>query len=252
MVSSRKYTPEASMLGGYLPLDGTVEFYGRIRSALREEHVVVDLGAGRASWTSEDPCETRRNLRLIKPLVSKVIGVDIDPVVLTNTTTHENHVMENDRIPLPDGSADVIIADYVLEHIQDPMRFHAEVDRVLRPGGYFFARTPHKFQYEAIAARLIKNKYHTKVLAKAQPDRKPEDVFPTCFRLNTLKTVRQTFKGFHDFSYLYFSEPGYYFGNRLVFTFQSFLNKVLPRIFVANLFVFMQKQDASMAVDGCH
>ena len=36
------------MIGGFSPLDGTVEFYGRVNAIVKTHHVVVDLGAGRA------------------------------------------------------------------------------------------------------------------------------------------------------------------------------------------------------------
>jgi len=48
-------------------------------------------------------------------------------------------------MPIPDGSADVIYADQVLEHmsgIDDARRFTAEALRALRPGGVFFVVVP--------------------------------------------------------------------------------------------------------------
>jgi ubiquinone/menaquinone biosynthesis C-methylase UbiE len=42
-----------------------------------------------------------------------------------------------ERIPLPDGSVDAIIASLVLCSVSDPARALAEIRRVLRPGGRF-------------------------------------------------------------------------------------------------------------------
>jgi SAM-dependent methyltransferase len=237
------YDPAAKMLSGYQPLDGTVEFYGRIRSILRSDSIVADVGAGRAMWHSIDVSPVRRELRDIRPHVAEFIGLDVDSAVLDNKVTSRNLIIKEGVLPLPDASVDVIIADYVLEHIHSPRSFAAEIDRVLKPGGYFCARTPSKWEYVSIAARLIRNKSHAKVLEKAQPGgRGAQDVFPTAYRMNSLKDVRRLFGGYIDYSYIYTAEPSYYFGNRYIWKMMYLLHRVMPKIFVGNLFIFMRKQ----------
>src|SRR6476646_3406805 len=83
---SAYFNPEFRMAGEYLPLDGTIEFYGRVNAIVKPTDVVVDLGAGRGAWYFEDTCETRRRVRDVRARVGKVIGVDVDPVVLSNPT----------------------------------------------------------------------------------------------------------------------------------------------------------------------
>jgi SAM-dependent methyltransferase len=229
------------MLGGYQKLDGTLEFYGRVGAILRPTDTVLDLGAGRGAWFFEDKCETRRRVRDLKPKVACLIGADVDPVVLANPTTTKNVLIVDGRIPVAEQSVDVVVADYVLEHIQDPGAFAAEIGRVLRPGGYLCARTPHKYHYVSIAARLVRNRRHKDVLAHVQPDRKAVDVFPTAYRLNTLGALRRAFAGFSCFNYLYAGEPQYYFGRASLYRFLELVHSVAPAALVSNLFVFMRK-----------
>ncbi|MBU6297934.1 MAG: class I SAM-dependent methyltransferase [Alphaproteobacteria bacterium] len=152
-----EFDPAGGMLGAYSPLDGTVEFYGRINAILQRESVVLDLGAGRGAWFCEDRCRYRRELRSIRGKVAEYVGADIDCVVLSNSTTDRNVIITDGRIPLTSASVDLIIADYVLEHIENVAQLRNEIARVLKPGGVFCARTPHALNYVSIAARMIRN-----------------------------------------------------------------------------------------------
>lgn len=242
------FDPSNELLGGYLPLDGTIEFYGRIRSILKSTDTVLDLGAGRGSWFYEDSCETRRQTRDLRSLALQVVGADVQSVVLANPTTSRNLLIEEGRIPLSSESVDVIVADFVLEHVQDVERFAGEVARILKPGGYFCARTPHKWQYTSVGARLLHNKYHYGVLRWIQPSRKEEDTFPTYYRLNSLTAIERSFSSFENFSYLYCCEPHYFLGNRAVYKLLDWFHRLLPRVCVSSLFVFMRKSPAHEAI----
>ena len=235
------------MLGGYSPLDGTVEFYGRINAFLKPDFVVVDLGAGRGAWYFEDTAQYHRSLREIRGKVSKVIGLDVADAVMSNPSTDENVVIQNGRLPLSDGSVDVIVADYVLEHSAEPAAIEREVFRVLRPGGLFCARTPHVLHYVSTGGRLFGGVGRANVLKNVQPNRKDVDVFATRYRCNTLRQINRVWdsRRWTDYSYLYTAEPSYYFGSRLIYQALRVLHKVLPLPLVGNIFVFKVKRVAS-------
>ena len=240
------FIPEAETLGYFTPLDGTIEFYGRIKAILEKHFVVVDLGAGRGGWFLEDKSAYRKSVRTMRGHVARVIACDVDDAVLQNQSCDENLVMVGGRIPLADASADVIIADYVLEHIVDPAAFYAEIDRVLKPGGYFCARTPHKMNYVTLGARLIKNSRHDTVLRLVQPERKAIDTFPTAYKLNTLGDIKRYWRPerWDDYSYVYVREPRYYFGSRFAYRLLSFAHALLPQPVAGGLLVYMRKRSA--------
>lgn len=48
----------------------------------------------------------------------------------------------NERLPLPDGSADVVVSLHVFEHLPNPAFTLGEVARVLKPGGIFLGGSP--------------------------------------------------------------------------------------------------------------
>lgn len=234
------YRPANEFIGGYTPTDGTIEFYGRIKALARPGHKVLDLGAGRAEWFEDDECEYRRMTRLLKGHVSEVIAADVDKAVINNRASDRNLVFDG-TIPLPDQSVDIIVADYVLEHVVDPEGFAADVRRLLKPGGLFCARTPHKYHYVSVGARMVKNQNHARFLERLQPDRKPEDVFPTVYRLNTLKDISTTFRDFEDYSYLIRSDPAYFGGRKPIYRLLEVVHHLTPSWFSGNLLVFLRR-----------
>jgi len=233
--------PGENLLGNYHELDGTIEFYGRINAVLKDTDSVLDLGAGRGSWYSLDNCSYRREIRNIKSKVKYLIGIDIDEAVLENPTTHKNMTMTLDKIPLDSESMDIIVADWVLEHVQNPIQFSSEINRVLKPGGIFCARTPHKYKYVSLFASLFKNKYHSNILKFIQPEREEQDTFPTAYKLNTLQSIKKIFYNYKNFNYLYASHPAYYAGNKFLFNLISLFHKILPAFMVSEIFVFLRK-----------
>jgi SAM-dependent methyltransferase len=237
------YDPRLEVMGGFTPIDGSVEFFGRINALLRPDFRVLDLGAGRGAWFFEELTEYKKGLRGMKGKVAEYIGADVDPVVMTNPTTDRNLLMVDNAVPVPDGSIDLIISDFVVEHIVDVNAFRNEIDRMLKPGGVFCARTPHKAAYFSIMARMVKNSNHTRWLRKVQPTRKQEDVFPTAYRLNTLRAVREVFPGWKNLTYLYTAEPAYFFGNKLLYKAMSFVHRIAPPSFTGCLFIFLQKRE---------
>jgi SAM-dependent methyltransferase len=50
-----------------------------------------------------------------------------------------------ERLPWPDGRFDAVVADSVLEHLDDPWRALREWSRVLRPGGRLVVWSPNRF-----------------------------------------------------------------------------------------------------------
>lgn len=241
MSKDLSYIPHNDFAGGFSPRNGTIDFYLRVSTFLHSCSVVVDLGAGRGGWYYVEQNELIRKIRDIRQYVKSLIGVDVDPAVMTNPTTSENRIMSGNRVPVDDNSVDVIVCDYVLEHIDDPHEFMREIDRVLRPGGVFCARTPHSFNYVSIAARFVPNSRHTSVLSGAQPARQVEDVFPTRYRMNTLADIHRIFPGWKSGSFVFKTDPSYYFGSRFVYNFLNAIHAIMPNWFSGNLMIFLEK-----------
>ena len=182
------FYPE-SIFGGYTDIDGTLVFYARINALLSPEFTVLDVGCGRGAY-KVDPVTARRNLRIIKGKVKKVIGIDVDSFAGTNPYIDEFIQIYDNGWDVVKNSIDLIICDSVLEHIAEPDLFYSEVFRVLRNGGYLCIRTANSWNYITFFSKFIPNKHHSRVLKRVQDHRSEEDVFPTHYRCNTITKLR--------------------------------------------------------------
>lgn len=231
--------------GGFTSLDGTLEFYSRINALLSPAMVVLDFGAGRGAALTDGTIAFKKNLMSLRGKVMKVIACDVDDSVLENPGADEAVVIQPDlALPFEDQTFDMILCDFVFEHIADPELVSRELKRVLKPRGWLCARTPNKYCLISVATRLIRNSMHSRVLSVVQPERRSFDVFPTKFRLNTRRDIQRWFRPevFDDFTYRYEAEPSYFFNSSLIFALMLFINWLSPPVMKSGLFIFLRKK----------
>lgn len=231
--------------------EGRFLFYSIIADLLTENSVVLDFGAGRGAQI-ENSSGYMRRLVNFSGRCKRYIGVDPDPVVLENPFLDEAHVIAPDgSTPLADSSVDIIVAYAVLEHVADPKSTAQEIKRILKPGGWFCAWTPNRHGYVGIAARLIPNRLHARIVNIAEPTggRAAQDVFPVCYRMNTKSSIRASFDEdiFEDFSFYYNGTPSYHFNKVIVAKFWMMVMAMLPKAMAKSLFVVLRKRDSRAA-----
>jgi len=141
----RRYYPDARP-------DTTEMLYGWIREHVSPASVVLNLGAGPATGVP---------VKILRGEVARLVGADIDPVVRDNDEIDEAAVVAEDRpLPFADDSFDVAFSDFVLEHLRAPEPFAEEARRVLKTGGSFFFRTPSRYHYVCLIARVTPHRFH--------------------------------------------------------------------------------------------
>jgi SAM-dependent methyltransferase len=163
--------------------NGTLIFYDEVRRNLTPESRVLNLGAG-------PPTESP--IRILKGEVAEVVGADVDRCVLNNPEMDRAVLIEDGRIPLEDEGFDVIVSDYVFEHVDNPARFLEEAARVLKPGGSLFFRTPNAVHYVAVISALTPHGLHTQVANRARVNAEDaQEPWPTRYRMNSVARLRK-------------------------------------------------------------
>ena len=146
----------------------------------------LDLGCGRRfvpEWAPFRAGQHRTGHR--------VFGIDPDANALRDHTgLTGGAVAIGDALPFRNGTFDLVTANMVLEHVSEPARVFGEVSRVLSRAGTFLIHTPNLSGYTTALTRLVPEGQRAKLAASLQ-GRKPEDVYPTFYRANTVATLEQ-------------------------------------------------------------
>lgn len=98
-----------------------------------------------------------------------VIGVDVSDAACLHARQKygiDARPGTAEKIPLPDGSVDVVVSFETIEHVADPGRFLDECVRVLGPGGRLIISTPDKEVYANWLG--TRNPHHRSELTEAR------------------------------------------------------------------------------------
>jgi SAM-dependent methyltransferase len=168
----------------YFPHDSdAVEgYHAALRDRLRDAARVLDLGCG--DNTQFDHYRTPSR---------EVWGVDVQWHPRLTSPEWFRLMEPAGRVPFPDATFDLITSCWVLEHVEKPEIFLAEVRRLLRPGGSFISLTINGCHYVTWLSRLVGLLPHagTQWLVRRLYGRESYDTYPTYYRLNTTGQFRR-------------------------------------------------------------
>jgi SAM-dependent methyltransferase len=139
-------------------------------------------------------------LKLIRPLVARVVGVDPDPHGSAHEGLDEWHQTSIESFTAgltgSSGAFDLALAVYVVEHVVEPVAFFRAARECLRPGGSLFVVTPNLWHYFGVAAKATMALGIDEKLLRTLRARKPghdhDHVahFSVAYRANSVRALR--------------------------------------------------------------
>jgi ubiquinone/menaquinone biosynthesis C-methylase UbiE len=158
-----------------------------LKRYVRPDMEWIDLGCGHQvlpAWRAKEE----------KGLVASckyIVGLDYNFDALKNHPNISRKVRgDMTRLPFRANSFDLVTANMVVEHLDNPDVQFLEVSRVLRPGGIFIFHTPSAYGYPIMLARFVPRGPKL-TLVRLLDGRKAEDVYPAFYRANTRRRIEE-------------------------------------------------------------
>ena len=162
-------------------------YFKEIEEKITHDSVVLEIGCGRRPGSGVEASVGGTRL---------FVGIDLCLEHLRhflNKSTCMPVFGDAQIIPFKNSSFDLVFCRSVLEHIQYPESFVREIDRVLKPGGYFIFFTPNRWGYITIISRLLPDKLRANVVRMIHT-REEQDIFKAYYLMNDKSQLRRLFK----------------------------------------------------------
>lgn len=175
--SSRSRLMEGRWQGGAMATQHYRELASRrLAPGLRVLHAGCGRDKNEVTTSHRDMCD--------------LVGIDIDAAAVAEY--HGPVVLGSlDRAPFGDELFDVILCEYVIEHLTQPEFALREMRRLLRRGGSLLLLTPNLFSYKSLVAHTTPFWFHTWAGRIRYGSGHETDMYPTHYRCNTYRALRQ-------------------------------------------------------------
>lgn len=189
-----------------------------INQATTAETRILDMGCGHGDF--------------LKPVYDKTphtYGVDPDKDALDKNTLIKNKVVGIvENLPFESNFFDLVVSEFVLEHLNNPDKAFREIYRVLKPGGRVVFLTPNVWNYNVWIIRMIPNSFHDFFTRKLY-DRQEGDTYPVRYKINSVKKIAKTLEpiGFKKSQVILNGDPSYISFNRPLFALGRLFEKIL-------------------------
>ncbi|MBD3244672.1 MAG: methyltransferase domain-containing protein [Candidatus Moranbacteria bacterium] len=154
-------------------------FYKKfIKNLIHKDSIILDAGCGEKGL-----------IESFNGQAKLIIGVDVDKKELRkNKIAQKKIAADLKAIPLKNNSLDLVVCEFVLEHLNNPKPVIKEIFRVLKPGGGFVFITPNVVNPIMFLSKISPHRLHEFLLKNLL--KKPTRAHRTYYKANTLTRLK--------------------------------------------------------------
>jgi ubiquinone/menaquinone biosynthesis C-methylase UbiE len=175
-----------------LPDFRNVPYYYRdtLKAHVNDKTKWLDLGCGRKILPEWMPSSQQDQELLVRR--SKIaVGIDCDISSLRKHNHIKNLVIGDiNNLPFKNGSFNLISANNVVEHIENPNIMLCEIFRIIKQDGIFVFLTTNILNYKIFLAKLLPDTITNK-LVQILENRQSEDIYPTFHKCNNINKIHK-------------------------------------------------------------
>ena len=202
-------------------------YWSMINKVLAPKSMVLDIGAGRKGMLS-----------LFSERGITSIGLDMSYEDLQANEFLSLRVCgDAQELPFKAGSFDLVVSQWVLEHLPFPDLFIQEASRVLKHKGFFLLVSNSLFCPLMFFNAVMPRKLRDGIKKKLLPKEVEEDTFPTFYRANTQRRLRRLVRSteLKEKFFIYASDLSFFIFNRILFAFWLVVDRLTERKFLRPL-----------------
>ncbi|MCK5123361.1 MAG: class I SAM-dependent methyltransferase [Candidatus Pacebacteria bacterium] len=195
-----------------------------LKKYIKPDSNILDVGCGRNAFGEE-----------YYKIARKRVGVDPDKDALS-----ENKLMDQKiccaikdiyDISKIANSFDVVIAQWVLEHMDNPERDIRAISKLCKKDGHFIFMTTNVYSPVMLFSKICPT-FLKKLLRKKMFGTDEDDTYPTKYRINSISKIDQVMRnnGFQKVDLKAVGTLGYFAFNKYILIGKIFLNKFCDKI----------------------
>lgn len=205
-----------------------MKYLWQFENILKDNMKILDAGCG----SGADSIFTRSRLLKYYDNIT-IFGVDISVNISKNDLIGYKIRGVLERLPIKNEVFDLIVCEWVLEHLQGTENVFRELRRVLRQNGYLVIITPNICNpVFYIGGKILPGRL-TKILIKKLYNRSEEDIHKTFYKANTVKEINKFSEyGFKIEKLILAESPWYFQFNTLCFIISVLIERVFSALHI--------------------
>jgi SAM-dependent methyltransferase len=202
------------------------DYLSLVKKYMKKNSVILDAGCGEGGVFSKSELNKKSKRKVL-------MGIDLGKS--KNLYVDKKYFGSLDKLPFKDNCFDIIVCEWVAEHLEYSESVFTEFSRVLKKGGHLVLFTPNVLNPLVFFSKIISSKLKDAILTRFLHKRE-DDLFPVFLRCNSVRKIRKLAKKTNfnnEFTKTYYN-PEYFIFNKTLLKFVIYLDRLFIKFKLFN------------------